>query len=66
MRKLHRAGAAVAVVSLVLTVSAFTRGGHRAGGRARPVSPGGPMITARRPFPDGQHLPPGAAGLSTR
>ena len=29
MRKLHRAGAAVAVLSLVLTVSAFTREGTR-------------------------------------
>ena len=43
MRKLHRAGAAVAVVSLVLTVSAFTGGGTP--GPAA-VSPGGPMIIA--------------------
>ncbi len=43
MRKLHRAGAAVAIVSLVLTVSAFTRGGTPGAGK---VSPGGPMITA--------------------
>ncbi len=43
MRKLHRAGAAVAVVSLVLTVSAFTRAGSPG---AAAVSPGGPMVTA--------------------
>ena len=43
MRKLHRAGAAVAAVSLVLTVSAFTRGGTPG---AEAVSPGGPMVTA--------------------
>jgi hypothetical protein len=43
MRKLRRAGAAVAVVSLVLTVSAFSRGGTRA---TVTLSPGGPMITA--------------------
>ena len=30
MRKLRRAGTAVAVMSLVLTLSAFTRGGTRA------------------------------------
>jgi Peptidase A4 family len=45
MRKLHRAGVAVAVVSLVLTVSAFTRGGTRG---TVTVSPGGPMVTAAR------------------
>ncbi len=43
MRKLHRAGAAIAAVSLVLTVSAFTQG--RTPGAAA-VSPGGPMVTA--------------------
>ena len=43
MRKLHRAGAAVAAVSLVLTVSAFTQTGTPGAGA---VSPGGPMVTA--------------------
>jgi Peptidase A4 family len=43
MRKLHRAGAAAAVVSLVLTVSAFTQGGTPG---TPAVSPGGPMVTA--------------------
>ena len=43
MRKLHRAGAAIAAVSLVLTVSAFTQGGTPG---AQAVSPGGPMVTA--------------------
>jgi hypothetical protein len=43
MRKLHRAGAAIAVVSLVLTVSAFTQGGTPG---AEALSPGGPMVTA--------------------
>jgi hypothetical protein len=43
MRKLHRAGAAVAVVSLVLPISAFTGEGTPG---AAAVSPGGPMITA--------------------
>lgn len=54
MRKLHRAGAAVAVVSLALTVSGFTGGGTRDPMTASPVtaspaavSPGGPMIAAR-------------------
>jgi Peptidase A4 family len=58
MRKLHRAGAAVAALSLVLTVSAFTREGMRSAvagspgpgssGAASPgpASPGGPMIVA--------------------
>ena len=50
MRKLHRAGAAVAVLSLVLTVSAFTREGTRS---TVTVSPGGPMIVAGRAAPDG-------------
>ena len=39
MRKLHRAGAAVAVVSLVLTVSAFTRGGTPRPGVRLPAPP---------------------------
>jgi Peptidase A4 family len=43
MRKLRRAGTAVAVMSLVLTLSAFTRGGTR--GTAT-VVPGGPLVTA--------------------
>jgi hypothetical protein len=43
MRKLRRAGAAVAVMSLVLTLSAFTRGGMRS---TATVVPGGPMVTA--------------------
>src|SRR5580692_3311552 len=51
MRKLYRAGAAVAVLSLVLTVSAFTREGTRS---AVTVSPGGPMIAAGRAVPDGR------------
>ncbi len=58
MRKLHRAGAAVAVLSLVLTVSAFTREGMRSAvagspgpgssgpASSGPASPGGPMIIA--------------------
>jgi hypothetical protein len=53
MRKLQRAGAAVAVLSLVLTVSAFTREGTRSAVAASPgpvspgqVAPGGPMIIA--------------------
>jgi hypothetical protein len=53
MRKLQRAGAAVAVLSLVLTVSAFTREGTRSALAASPgtvppgtVAPGGPMIIA--------------------
>ena len=50
MRKLYRAGAAVAVLSLVLTVSAFTREGTRS---TVTVSPGGPMIVAGRDAPDG-------------
>jgi Peptidase A4 family len=50
MRKLHRAGAAVAVLSLVLTVSAFTREGT---GSTATVSSGGPMIVAGRAGPDG-------------
>src|ERR1039458_7917150 len=56
MRKLHRAGTAVAVVSLVLTVSAFAREGTRSPSTASTVtastvtartvrvSPGGPMV----------------------
>jgi len=43
MRKLRRAGTAVAVMSLVLTLSAFTRGGTRG---AVTVVPGGPLVTA--------------------
>lgn len=44
MRKFHRAGGiAVAAVSLVLTLSAFTGGGMR---RTVTVLPGGPMISA--------------------
>jgi hypothetical protein len=54
MRKLHRAGAAVAVLSLVLTVSAFTREGTRSTGT---VSPGGPMVIAGRAAPDGPARP---------
>jgi hypothetical protein len=54
MRKLHRAGAAVAVLSLVLTVSAFTREGTRS---TVTVSPGGPMITAGLAGPDGLARP---------
>jgi hypothetical protein len=50
MRKLHRAGAAVAILSLVLTVSAFTREGARS---TVTVSPGGPMIIAGHAGPDG-------------
>ena len=57
MRKLHRAGAAVAVLSLVLTVSAFTREGTRS---TVTVSPGGPMIAAGRAAPDGP--PPARRG----
>ena len=38
MRKLHRAGAAVAVLSLVLTVSAFTREGTRSAAAHRLVA----------------------------
>ena len=54
MRKLHRAGAAVAVLSLVLTVSGFTREGMRS---TVTVSPGGPMIIAGRAGPDGPARP---------
>ncbi len=54
MRKLHRAGAAVAVLSLVLTVSAFTREGTRS---TVTVSPGGPVIISGRPGPDGAARP---------
>jgi hypothetical protein len=54
MRKLHRAGAAVAVLSLVLTVSAFTREGTRS---TVTVSPGGPMVIAGRGAPDGPARP---------
>lgn len=54
MRKLHRAGAAVAVLSLVLTVSAFTREGTRS---TVAVSPGGPMVIAGRAAPDGPARP---------
>jgi len=43
MRKLRRAGTAVAVMSLVLTLSAFTRGGTRG---TVTVVPGGPLVTA--------------------
>ena len=42
MRKLCRAGTAVAVMSLVLTLSAFTRGGTRG---TVTVVPGGPLVT---------------------
>ncbi|MGI8450111.1 MAG: G1 family glutamic endopeptidase, partial [Streptosporangiaceae bacterium] len=49
MRKLRRAGTAVAVMSLVLTLSAFTRGGARG---AVTVVPGGPLVTVA-----GQVLP---------
>jgi hypothetical protein len=48
MRKLQRAGVAVAVLSLVLTVSAFTREGTRS---TATVAPGGPMIMAGRAGP---------------
>ncbi len=53
MRKLQRAGAAVAVLSLVLTVSAFTGEGTRSTVSASPgtVAPGGPMIIAGRAGP---------------
>ena len=54
MRQLHRAGAAVAVLSLVLTVSAFTREGTRS---TVMVSPGGPMVIAGRAAPDGPARP---------
>src|SRR6266545_2560944 len=55
MRKLHRAGAAAAVVTLVLTVSAFTLAGTP--GTAA-VSPGGPMVTAPgHPRPAGASRP---------
>ena len=54
MRKLHRAGAAVAILSLVLTVSAFTREGTRS---TVTVSPGGPMVVAARGGPDGPARP---------
>ncbi len=43
MRKLHRAGTAVAAAALVLTLGAFTQGGKPA---AVSVSPGGPMVAA--------------------
>jgi hypothetical protein len=43
MRKLHRAGTAIAAAALVLTVGAFTDGGTRS---TVTVSPGGPMIAA--------------------
>ena len=43
MRKLRRAGTAVAVLSLVFTLSAFTRGGTRG---TVTVVPGGPLVTA--------------------
>jgi Peptidase A4 family len=49
MRKPRRAGTAVAVMSLVLTLSAFTRGGTRG---TVTVMPGGPIVTAA-----GQALP---------
>ena len=49
MRKLRRAGTAVAVMSLVLTLSAFTRGGTRG---TVTVVPGGPLVAAA-----GQVLP---------
>jgi hypothetical protein len=54
MRKLHRAGAAVAVLSLVLTVSAFTREGTRS---TVTVSPCGPVIIAGRAGPDSPARP---------
>jgi peptidase A4-like protein len=54
MRKLHRAGAAVAILSLVLTVSAFTREGARS---TVTVSPGGPMIIAGHARPVGPARP---------
>ena len=59
MRKLHRAGAAVAVLSLVLTVSAFTGEGTRSTVSASPgtVAPGGPMIIAGRAGPAGPARP---------
>ena len=53
MRKLRRAGTAVAVMSLVLTLSAFTRGGTRG---TVTVVPGGPLVTAA-----GQVLPASAS-----
>ena len=54
MRKLHRAGAAVAVLSLVLTVSGFTREGMRS---TVTMSPGGPMVIAGRAAADGLARP---------
>ena len=69
MRKLHRAGAAVAVLSLVFTVSAFTREGTRSAGTASPgrisagrisaggITPGGPMITAGHSGPAASSRP---------
>src|SRR5579862_9403206 len=53
MRKLQRAGAAVAVLSLVLSVSAFTREGTRSTAAASPgpVVPGGPIIIAGQTGP---------------
>jgi hypothetical protein len=54
MRKLHRVGAAVAVLSLVLTVSAFTREGTRS---TVAISPGGPMIVAGHAGLDGSARP---------
>ncbi len=58
MRKLHRAGAAVAAVSLVLSVSAFTVGGTPG---TEAVSPGGPMVTA-----PGHSRPPAPPARGTR
>jgi hypothetical protein len=54
MRKLQRAGAAVAVQTIVLTVSPFTREGTRS---TVTVSPGGPMVIAGRAAPDGPARP---------
>jgi hypothetical protein len=54
MRKLRRAGTAVAVMSLVLTLSAFTRGGTRG---TVTVVPGGPLVTRA-----GQAVPASTSG----
>jgi len=58
MRKLRRAGVTVAVMSLVLTLSAFTRGGTRG---TVMVVPGGPMITAA-----GQAFPASTSASASR
>jgi hypothetical protein len=58
MRKLRRAGTAVAVMSLVLTLSAFTRGGTRG---TVTVVPGGPLVTAAGTVLPASASRPGAA-----